>query len=153
MASKRKSKAKSKSEPATKRRKLVTGAKTADDDRLLTGPQTWSRAPSSSAWSTRVLPSEHVSPLTTLCLGVFAKNLGRLAKKDETFDAIRAWLKLLPDTVVPRLFAMLRSTCPTILSHAFIVAVCDYAYLHIRFPNGLVSTYCAGIRSFLLENL
>ncbi|KAK7694576.1 hypothetical protein QCA50_001762 [Cerrena zonata] len=119
MAPKRK--AKQKSETPAKRRKITIGAKTTDDDRLLT-PQTQSNTPSSSAWSTRVIPARHIPPLATLCMRVFAENLHVLAQNHQSFDSIRAWLKALPDSVVPRLFASLRSTCPTILSHAFIVA-------------------------------
>jgi hypothetical protein len=36
---------------------------------------------------------------------------------------MQRWLKILPDNLVPKLFAMLRASCPTLLSQAMIAAV------------------------------
>ena len=147
MAPKRNAKSKPKPDrqPASKKRKLVIGAKTVDDD-LLT-PQTQSSAPSSSAWSTRVLPLDRIPSLSTLCLRVFSDNLQKLAQNHDTFGTTRAWLKALPDSTIPRLFATLRTSCPDILSNAFIVAVCILSYYEcVIDPDCITSIYYVGLR-------
>jgi len=101
-----------------KRRKVEFGQHTEDDDR--TAAQTQSNLPSASGWSMRKIPTGHVQPLAVICAQVFARYFrNRLAtREDGHWDAVKAWLAILPDTQVPRVFAALRSTCPTVLSNA-----------------------------------
>lgn len=73
--------------------------------------------------STRVVTSPGVPTLTTLCARVFVKNIQRLSSDPRMWDPTREWLKLIPDALINKLFAMLRASCPNILSHGFIIAV------------------------------
>ena len=80
--------------------------------------------PSSSSYCTRVVPITQVPLLTTLCARIFVANLRKLSRHENgTWDATRRWLKLVPDTLVPRLFTMLRESSPGLLNNAFISAV------------------------------
>ncbi|CAL1695972.1 unnamed protein product [Somion occarium] len=144
MGPKTKSSSHKSTERPTKRRKLTIGAKTSDDTDLPT-PQSQSNVPSSSAWSMRTVAPDHIPPLTTLCLCVFAENLQRLAQHPSIFESLRPWLKVLPDALVPRLFATLRAICPTILSHAFIVA-----YL-LRGPSITLTSDLPGVNKFTVS--
>ncbi|KAL4250557.1 Leucine-rich repeat domain superfamily protein [Abortiporus biennis] len=104
---------------SSKKRNIDIGHKTQDDEDLLTSKSV--NLPSSSAWSTRTLPLTHVLPLSTLCLKTFSVNLQKIHSSGN-WQAQVEWLKLLPDSVIPRLFATLRQTCPSILSSNFITA-------------------------------
>jgi hypothetical protein len=79
--------------------------------------------PSPAAASTRTLPVTSVPALSTLCARVFVANLAKLSQRESTWKPTRECLKILPDSLVPKIFAMLRASCPTILSEPFIVAV------------------------------
>jgi hypothetical protein len=79
--------------------------------------------PSPAASSTRTLPITSVPTLSTLCAQIFVANLAKLSRSESTWEPTRQWLKVLPDSLVPKIFAMLRASCPTILSEPFIVAV------------------------------
>lgn len=89
----------------------------------LPSAQNLNNTPSPSALSTRALPVTSVPALSTLCARVFVANLAILSRSERTWELIRQWLKVLPDSLVPKIFAMLRTSCPTILSEPFIVAV------------------------------
>ncbi|KDQ20323.1 hypothetical protein BOTBODRAFT_27744 [Botryobasidium botryosum FD-172 SS1] len=78
--------------------------------------------PSSSGLSVRVLPLRSVPTLGSLCIRVFSANLARLYEEEGSRERTRGWLKALPDILASKLLAGLRRECPTILSHAFIVA-------------------------------
>ncbi|KAF8516132.1 RNI-like protein [Hysterangium stoloniferum] len=91
------------------------GAPSADDQNPLTSQLT---APSSTSLSTRTLPIRTVPALVTLCARVFVANLDILFEKHR--DDTQYWLKLLPDAIVPRLFAMLSTSHPSKISHPFI---------------------------------
>ena len=116
----------SKAHPPAKRTKRTHtfGAPSADDQDPLTSQLT---APSSAALSSRSLPASSVPTLTTLCARVFVSNLEFLFqnRRDETQEG----LKRLPDTMIPRLFSMLRATYPSLLSHPFISTVSVYILL------------------------
>ena len=61
----------------------------------------------------------------------------KLAKDEQLWESTRHWLKLLPDALVPKLFAMLRASCPTVLTHPFIKAV-SLQYDHAFCVNTLI---------------
>jgi hypothetical protein len=87
-------------------------------------PSNRDNAPSPSALSSRNLPFTSVPTLTTLCARVFIANVSDLAKDEETWKPTRQWLKMLPDLIVPKIFAMLAgSTYSDRLPSEFIVDV------------------------------
>jgi hypothetical protein len=86
-------------------------------------PSVQNNIPSSSALSIRGVPSTIVPALTTLCARQFVANLVNLSKHEHTWQHTRQQLRRLPDTLVPKIFAMLRASCPTLLNNAFIIAV------------------------------
>ncbi|KIM84624.1 hypothetical protein PILCRDRAFT_390629 [Piloderma croceum F 1598] len=85
-------------------------------------PSAQNNIPSSSALSTRNISPITVPALTTLCARVFVANLVNLSKHERTWKPTRRRLKALPDALVPKIFAMLRASCPTVLNNPFIVA-------------------------------
>lgn len=107
-------------EPSAKRRKANPFGGVDDD---IPTPLSQATAPTASALSTRSVPGDHVPSLGTLCAKVFADNLQRLSGNQSTWEDVRWRLKQLPDNLVPKLFYMLRQTCPTLLQHGFLVAV------------------------------
>jgi hypothetical protein len=64
-----------------------------------------------------------VPVLTTLCARKFVANIGMLARNEVVWQNSHRYLKVLPEHLVPKMSAMLTASCPTLLSHAFIVAV------------------------------
>ncbi|KAH7915367.1 RNI-like protein [Hygrophoropsis aurantiaca] len=115
----------SKVTPATKRQRTTAiptfGAATDDD--LINLVSSQRNAPSASVLSHRTLPiTDSMPSLTVLCARVFVSNIRILARNRDDWEHTRSWLKLLPDSIITRVFAMLRSSCPTILGHAFITA-------------------------------
>lgn len=89
-----------------------------------------SNLPSSSAFSTRTLKNNHFLPLTTLCARVFVANFPKLSKDPRQWEPTKTWrvvlgprLKRLPDSTIQTLFAMLRSSCPHLLSHELVKEV------------------------------
>ncbi|KZT21647.1 RNI-like protein [Neolentinus lepideus HHB14362 ss-1] len=110
----------SSSRPAKRRRTgglPAFGAATEDDIQ-----PTQTDVPSSSVLSTRILPPDYIPLLITLCARVFVANIRMLAKDEDTWAATREWLKVVPDPMIPKIFSMLRTSCPTVLSHGFILA-------------------------------
>ncbi|KAH7924873.1 RNI-like protein [Leucogyrophana mollusca] len=118
--SKRKSTKTASSAKRQRTRGLPAFGAATEDDLINLAP---SSVPSASALSQRTLPTIGAVPsLTALCARVFVANIRELGKNHDEWEHTRSWLKLLPDLLAPRVFAMLRSSCPTILSHAFITA-------------------------------
>ena len=112
------------SAPLIKRRRggnvPAFGAPTEDDASLLQP----SHFPSATALSTRILPQKAVVPsLSSLAARCFVTHVGVLSENDRSWVYSKRYLKRLPDALVPRLFSMLRSSCPTLLSHGLIVLV------------------------------
>jgi hypothetical protein len=80
---------------------------------------------SSSALSTRTLPYTAVPALTSLCARVFVSNIHYLSD-DPTgslWKTTRRYLKILPEHLVPKVFAMLKTSYPDDLTDSFITAV------------------------------
>ena len=96
------------------------GAPTADDASLLQP----NHFPSPTALSTRTLPQKGAVPsLSSLAARCFVTHIQVLSENDRSWAYSKHYLKRLPDTLVPRLFSMLRSSCPTLLSHGLLVLV------------------------------
>ena len=96
------------------------GAPTADDASLLQP----SHFPSPTALSTRILPQQGAVPsLASLAARCFITHIQVLSENERLWNCSKRYLKCLPDSLVPKLFSMLRSSCPTVLSHGFIILV------------------------------
>lgn len=67
-------------------------------------------------------------------------------------DSINQWMKIIPDTLIPRVFAALRQTCPMNLTHAFIVAVRKATY-ELKLANGTSQNLLRGSSITLTDNL
>lgn len=107
----------------TKRRRVIQLGVAEENDADLPTAHTLANAPSSTAWSTREIKQPHPLSLSTLCMRAFAHNIERLSSDPDLWDYVREQLKLVPSTLIPRLFDTLRGVCPNRLSHAFISAV------------------------------
>ncbi|KAH8102600.1 hypothetical protein BXZ70DRAFT_890543 [Cristinia sonorae] len=117
MSSKNKTSQK-KAAPAAKKRRTNSaafGQRTEDDD--LPAVRSQYNIPSASAWSTRKVSTSQVLPLTALCIQSVARNFRRIAARDDDWLAIKAWFQNLPEALIPKLFAALRTTCPEVLSN------------------------------------
>ncbi|KAF8349903.1 RNI-like protein [Amanita rubescens] len=77
--------------------------------------------PSSTASSIRRVAPTSVPSLTNLCARVFAANFVKLRNNEPLWERLSKQLQIIPDTLIPKLFSMLRTTCPTYLKHEFIV--------------------------------
>lgn len=118
----------------TKRIKFNNFAAANDTDDLphahFAGAQQQERQSSSSGISTRPSPRAATFPsLASLSARVFATNFKTLyIPEDHTNPnhgiAMRNNLKMLPDTLIPKLLALLREHCPTYLTHGLLVMVC-----------------------------
>ncbi|THH34120.1 hypothetical protein EUX98_g39 [Antrodiella citrinella] len=117
-SSSRKKPTKSPSKP-TKRHKVEFGQPNEDDERDVTSVQTQSNLPSASGWSTRKIHATgHVPSLAVICARVFAQYFRTLATRGNGhWDSVKAWLAILPESQVPRVFAALRATCPGVLTN------------------------------------
>ncbi|KIL70648.1 hypothetical protein M378DRAFT_476159 [Amanita muscaria Koide BX008] len=78
-------------------------------------------APSSAASSTRPVPVTTVPSLATLCARKFAANFVSLRNNEPLWEHLSMQLHTVPDTIIPKIFSMLRSKCPTYLKHEIIV--------------------------------
>lgn len=116
--SKRNSSASGSTNSSKKARKHGFATPIPEDENPLTSQLT---APSSTSLSIRTLPSREVTSLVTLCARTFVANFRFLF--DERREITQSWLKALPEAVIPRLFAMLSNTHPTLLSHGLMIAV------------------------------
>jgi len=75
--------------------------------------------------------------LATCCARAFVKHLEKLSANQNAWEAVLGWLKLIPEQIVPKLFAMLKSAHPTLLRSEFIVCVSAHVE---RFWSGSAST-------------
>ncbi|KAL0580289.1 hypothetical protein V5O48_001706 [Marasmius crinis-equi] len=98
----------------------VFGAPSKDDEQSSTAYRL--NNPSSSSSSSR-----HVNPLgnaipslSTLCARRFASCYEKIRGNDELWQPTIPYLQLIPDPIVPKLFAMLVAACPSFLDHAVI---------------------------------
>jgi hypothetical protein len=108
---------------STRRKRIFEfGAPSADDN-----PSAQANQPSSSALSTRYIrdPDVPLPALTTLATRVIAHNFKRLTREDNVESTLEQ-LKELPESLIPKLFALLKETYPSLLSHAVISAVRGY---------------------------
>ncbi|KDQ63818.1 hypothetical protein JAAARDRAFT_29865 [Jaapia argillacea MUCL 33604] len=104
------------------------------------------RAPStsSSVYSTRTLPSDRILPLTTMCARIFGNNMLKLSVNEESWATTREWLNLLPDTMIPKILAILSATCPTRLSHGLLIAH------FLRGPTITLTDELTGVEKFTI---
>jgi len=85
--------------------------------------------PSSSAFSTRTVRSNHVLSLTTLSARRFVANFPTFSRDPHQWEPRKSWrriaaqLKRIPDSTIQSLFAMLSSSCPHLLSHDLVKEV------------------------------
>jgi hypothetical protein len=97
-----------------------------------------------SAFSTRSLLSTGTIPnLSALCARSFVTNLQASHGTRDDWENTFKWLNCLPDYLVPRMFAMLRSTCPQILTSAMITSVC--IILAPWYPAHLLLVFFTGV--------
>ncbi|KAG6372159.1 hypothetical protein JVT61DRAFT_7949 [Boletus reticuloceps] len=143
------SRRKSSAPPVSKRRRgdnvPAFGAPTEDDASLLQP----SRFPISTALSTRILTQKATVPsLSSLAARSFVTHVQALSENERSWAYSKRYLKRLPDILVPRLFSMLRSSCPTLLSHGLIVLVRPQITLR-RFSSNLKHTEVLLARAIL----
>jgi hypothetical protein len=87
-------------------------------------PSAQTDVPSALASSTRSLPITSVPSLVTLCNHVFVAHFKDLRNDEHLWNgSIKEQLVGLPDYLIPRIFAMLRSSIPTFLTHEIITTV------------------------------
>lgn len=106
----------SRARPAKRQRRF--GAATEDDDPNVHLSQGRYQNPVSTRSVGGPLPS-----LTTCCARAFVKHLEKLSADQYAWEAVLGWLKLIPEPLVPKLFAMLKAAHPTLLKSEFIVCV------------------------------
>lgn len=124
-----------------KRRRTEIGQPT-EDDSPSAHVQSHSSLPSATAWSTRRV---HIQSLTQLCIQVFARTFTRL-HEEGNWESLKAWLVILPVAQIARLFAALRSTCPTRLSNTEIT-VCSSLPLMQHIFHRTISIFCVALPS------
>lgn len=109
----------SSSKPQIKRLRanLTIGAPSPDDRRLLSDNN-----PSSSALSIRILKQKRPPSLASLCIRIFSAYFAEFSD-ERHWDTTRKWLQVLPESVIPPLFATLKSQHPRRLNHAVITTV------------------------------
>ncbi|KAF8507065.1 hypothetical protein F5888DRAFT_1647422 [Russula emetica] len=79
--------------------------------------------PSSSAFTTRTIRSNHILPLTALSARLFVASFPTFSRDPHQWEPRKSWrriaaqLKSIPDSTIQSLFAMLSSSCPHLLSH------------------------------------
>ena len=113
---------------STKRQRTF-GAPTEDDDPAIQLSQTRYQNPVSTRTVGGPIPA-----LTTCCTRAFVKNIEQLSADQHAWDAVLGWLKLIPEPLVPKLFAMLKAAHPTLLNSEFIVCVST----HPRFSSSTI---------------
>lgn len=106
------------------KRQRTFGAPTEDDDPAAQ----LSQARYQNAVSTRTVGGP-LPALTTCCARAFVKHIQQLSADPHVWEAVLGWLKLIPEPLVPKLFAMLKSAHPTLLKSEFIVCVSTRARL------------------------
>jgi hypothetical protein len=100
------------------KRQRTFGAPTEDDDPAAQ----LSQARYQNAVSTRTV-SGPLPSLATCCARVFVRHIEQLSADQHVWEAVLGWLKLIPEPLVPKLFAMLKVAHPTLLKSEFIVCV------------------------------
>jgi hypothetical protein len=108
------------------KRQRTFGAPTEDDDPIAQ----LSQAQYNTVASTRSVGGP-LPTLTTCCARAFVRHIEELSADPNSWEAVLRWLKLIPEPLVPKLFAMLKSTHPTLLRSEFIVCVSA----HVKFPE------------------
>lgn len=111
--------------------------------------------PSSSAFSTRTVKSNHVLPLTSICARLFVDNFPKLSRDPRQWEPRKRWqvigaqLQSLSDYTVQMLFAMLSSSCPHLLSHDLVKEVRIVRWLNTYDSTSQVSPSisCAAVLS------
>jgi hypothetical protein len=131
--------------PRSRSKRQKTIPKDPQEDEELPTAHSMANSPSSSVWSLRQLPSKHTLPLIVLCIRVFASNFRQLAADSSKMEPMKEQMKLIPDSLIPRLLAGLREACPTFLSHEFISTV-SHTILSTT-PSDILcaSIYCVGL--------
>lgn len=100
------------------KRQRTFGAPTEDDDPNAQVSQSRYK----NAVSTRSIDGQ-LPTLTTFCARAFVKHIEKLSADKNAWEAVLEWLKLIPEPLVPKLFAMLKAVHPTLLRSEFIVCV------------------------------
>jgi hypothetical protein len=100
------------------KRQRTFGAPTADDDPAARLSQGQYKNPVSTRSVGGPLPT-----LATFCARAFVKHIEKLSADQKAWEAVLRWLKLIPEQLVPKLFAILKSAHPTLLKSEFIVCV------------------------------
>ena len=62
------------------------------------------------------------------------RHIEQLSADQHAWEAVLGWLKLIPEPLVPKLFAMLKAAHPTLLRSEFIVCVSVRA----KFPESTI---------------
>lgn len=126
----------SNSRPSKRRRKNATIGAPSEAD----SASNQINSPLSSALSTRTLPTTAygIPSLTTLCARVFISSFSTFSSNPHIWEPRERWgpvkkqLKSFPDSIVSKIFAMLRMTCPHLLSHDLVREVCVCPVNHSR---------------------
>ncbi|KAI0078943.1 RNI-like protein [Panus rudis PR-1116 ss-1] len=105
---------------APRKRRKTTGRPFGGGSDEVPTPQSQANQPSSSGWSTRTVGTSGVPSLSALCIRAFVDNLPRFSAKPELWDAVKPWLTLLPDNLIPRVFTTARNAYPSLLTHPVI---------------------------------
>ncbi|KAF7791916.1 hypothetical protein EIP86_002942 [Pleurotus ostreatoroseus] len=84
--------------PRKRQRGIQLGAPQEDDADIPT-PNSQANAPSSVAWSRRVIPPQHAPSLSMLCMRAFARGLHRLHDNTTLWEHIGQQLKELPRSI------------------------------------------------------
>lgn len=100
------------------KRQRTFGAPTEDDDPTAQ----LSQGRYKNAVSTRSVGGS-LPTLATYCARAFVRHIEKLSADQSAWEAVLGWLKLIPEPLVPKLFAMLKSAHPTLLRSEFIVCV------------------------------
>ena len=108
------------------KRQRTFGAPTEDDDPTAQLSQGRYRNTVSTRNISGPLPT-----LTTCCARAFVRNAEKLSADRDAWESVLGWLKLIPEPLVPKLFAMLKSAHPTLLRSELIVCVSA----HVEIPE------------------
>ncbi|PFH54649.1 hypothetical protein AMATHDRAFT_185367 [Amanita thiersii Skay4041] len=103
--------------------------------------------PSSSAYSLRNVPQATIPSLATLCARKFASHFIELRSNERLWERLSPQLKALPDALVPKVFSMLRLSCPTYLKHEFIVT-----YM-LRGPSVSLTDALPGVNNRTIQDI
>jgi hypothetical protein len=99
--------------------------------------------PSSTASSIRHVAPTSVPSLTVLCARIFAANFVNLRNNESSWERLSEQLQVIPDTLITKLFSVLKATCPTYLKHEFIVAVRFNFLSHAVYQMCILDSICS----------